>query len=146
MSSNSKYPIYPSQLKQLKSTTKLFADLISNKSGADRISAFKRNDWLAQSLGYKSHSDLVMSAPCRASSDTNDDLFLFADFDEVREAIVDKFSSKLPEVPRFHIEDASTQIAISEYQELVDQAHRETDFEALSKLGCTPGVDDTFYG
>ena len=146
MSSNSKYPIYPSQLKQLKSTTKLFADLISKKSGTNTISAFKRNDWLAQSLGYKGHSDLVMSAPFRTSSDTNDDLFLFGDFDEVREAIIDRFSSKLPEVPRFHIEEAATEIAISEYQELLDRADRETDFEALSKLGCTPGVDDTFYG
>ncbi|WP_018984053.1 hypothetical protein [Salinimonas chungwhensis] len=70
-------PVYPSQLDTIKSIAKDLADLIGEEVGSKRLSAFKRNDYLANALGYKGYPDLVESTKFRALGDKNETLSLF---------------------------------------------------------------------
>lgn len=64
-----KIKLYPSQTPRLKEIAKLIATSVT-KYGI-KISAFKRNDYLAEALGYKGFSDLIQSSKFRADSDKN---------------------------------------------------------------------------
>ncbi|EHK7585772.1 hypothetical protein ACEV7Z_06880 [Vibrio parahaemolyticus] len=145
MSNKPKYPVYLSQLKQFKESAKQFADLISDESETSPISAFKRNDWLSQTLGHKGHSDLTFFAKSCRDSDTSEELYLFCDDDQLQTAIIDIFSSKLPDVPREVIESAAFQMKMGEYFRMLNTPHTEEESEALSKLGGY-SMDDTYYG
>ncbi len=148
MSKKNKYPVYPSQLKQLKQlkeSAKQFAVLISDESETSLISAFKRNDWLSHALGHKGHSGLTFFAKSCHASDTAEELYLFCDDDQLQTAIIDIFSSKLPDVPREVIESAAFQMKMGEYFRMLNTPHTEEESEALSKLGGY-SMDDTYYG
>jgi hypothetical protein len=58
MSISTPVVIYPSQLPDLKRKVEELATAIAESLNQNRLSAFKRNDYIAASLGYKSYSDL----------------------------------------------------------------------------------------
>lgn len=102
---NTPYPIYPSQTDAFKNIAKSFASLIAKESKTKAVSAFKRNDWLAQSLGYKGHSDLLQSTQFRKQGDQAEPLRLFV-HESIRTAISQTFSSKMPDIAPLIIEKA----------------------------------------
>jgi len=71
--------IYPSQLKSFKEKSNELAEAISKVLPQKKLSSFKRNDYLAIGLGYKSHDDLIDWANSRKQADQNEALILFAD-------------------------------------------------------------------
>ncbi|ARP06566.1 hypothetical protein K08M3_50560 [Vibrio alginolyticus] len=87
------HPIYPSQTETLKHRSKKFAEHIAKETNTKILSAFKRNDWLSQALGYKSHTDLLKSTEFRKQADQNQPLALFSD-SALRLKIVDVFSHR----------------------------------------------------
>jgi hypothetical protein len=87
------HPIYPSQTETLKNRSKKFAEHIAKETKTKILSAFKRNDWLSQALGYKSHTDLLKSTEFRKQADQNQPLALFSD-SALRLKIVDVFSHR----------------------------------------------------
>jgi hypothetical protein len=91
------FPIYPSQLTVFKEKAKALAAELAKVSPGVRLSAFKRNDYLANALGYKGHSDLVKSAHFRVSSDDGSQLIMFSD-DVIKENIIGTFIRKIPEL------------------------------------------------
>ncbi|MDW1766677.1 hypothetical protein R7F09_04735 [Vibrio sp. Vb2532] len=99
-------PIYPSQLSCFKNRSAQFASVIENLSGCGRLSTFNRNDWLAQCLGYKGHSDLVYSARQRHQSDRNIPLVIFSYNNNFTSRIISNFSSKLVSVDANNIKSA----------------------------------------
>ncbi|MGR5540547.1 hypothetical protein ACPV5V_18380 [Vibrio campbellii] len=145
MSKKTKYPVYPSQLKQFKESAKQFAVLISNESETSLISAFKRNDWLSLALGHKGHSDLTFFAKSCRDADTSEELYLFCDDDQLQSAIIDTFSLKLTDVSKEAIESAAFQMRMNEYTRMLNMPLTEEESETLSKLGSC-GMDDTYRG
>lgn len=87
------HPIYPSQTNTFKNRAEEFARNIAQVTDTKIISAFKRNDWLSQALGYKGHTDLLKSAEFRKQADSNEPLIIFAS-KELRLGIVSKFAQK----------------------------------------------------
>jgi hypothetical protein len=96
---NSLFPvaIYPSQLDAFKTKAELLSTSISKALSIKKLSAFKRNDYLAIALGYKGHPDLIESSKFRVSSDTEQQLLMFSN-EAIRQSIAEVFSSKLPNI------------------------------------------------
>jgi hypothetical protein len=86
--------IYPSQLYVLKAKALLLSLSVSEALSIKKLSAFKRNDYLAIALGYKGYSDLVMSAKFRASSDKEQPILIFTN-EAIKQSIAEVFSEKL---------------------------------------------------
>lgn len=107
------YPIYPSQTDAFKNIAKSFASLIAKESKTKVLSAFKRNDWLAQSLGYKGHADLLRLTQFRKQADQGEPLRCFL-HESIRTAINQTFSSKMPDIPPQIIERASLEMKDAE--------------------------------
>jgi hypothetical protein len=89
--------IYPSQLDAFKTKAELLSTSISEALSIKKLSAFKRNDYLAIALGYKGHPDLVESSKFRVSSDKEQQLLIFSN-EAIRQSIAEVFSNKLPNV------------------------------------------------
>ncbi|WP_210467360.1 hypothetical protein [Vibrio crassostreae] len=87
------HPIYPSQTDSLKHRSEEFAEHIAKETNAKTLSAFKRNDWVSQALGYKGHTDLLKSTEFRKQADQNQPLALFSD-NGLRLKIVDVFEQR----------------------------------------------------
>ncbi len=87
------HPIYPSQTNTLKHRSKEFAEHIAKETNTKILSAFKRNDWVSQALGYKGHTDLLKSTEFRKQADQNQPLALFSD-NALRLKIVDVFTQR----------------------------------------------------
>lgn len=87
------YTIYPSQTDSLRHRSKKFAEHIAKETNAKTLSAFKRNDWVSQALGYKGHTDLLKSTEFRKQADQNQPLALFSD-NVLRLKIVDVFEQR----------------------------------------------------
>jgi len=88
--------IYPSQLAAFKAKAELLAISIAQVLSIKKLSAFKRNDYLAVSLGYKGHPDLIEAVKFRADSDKEQQLLIFSNAD-IRSSIAEVFSAKLTE-------------------------------------------------
>jgi hypothetical protein len=86
--------IYPSQLDAFKTKAELLSTSISEALSIKKLSAFKRNDYLAIALGYKGHPDLVESAKFRKNSDTEQQLLIFSNV-AIRQSIAKVFCEKL---------------------------------------------------
>ena len=75
-----KFPIYPSQLKQFKEKSEKIVWALNRANLVkSNLSSFKRNDALARTLGYKSHSDLAFSSKARQQADKIKPLIIFSD-------------------------------------------------------------------
>lgn len=70
--------VYPSQLDAFKIKADQLATAIAATQKTKKISAFKRNDYLAQALGYKGHADLVKLAGFRKDADKAESLYIFS--------------------------------------------------------------------
>ncbi|USD35543.1 MULTISPECIES: hypothetical protein [Vibrio] len=101
------HPIYPSQTNSFKEKAKSFAELIAQQSDTKTLSSFKRNDYLAQSLGYKGHTDLLKLTGFRKQADCNQPLMLFNQ-DVIRSAIINHFAQKLPTLELGAIQEAAS--------------------------------------
>lgn len=101
------HPIYPSQTNCFKEKAKSFAELIAQQSDTKTLSSFKRNDYLAQSLGYKGHTDLLKLTGFRKQADGNQPLMLFNN-DEIRSAIINYFTQKIPTLELEAIQEAAS--------------------------------------
>lgn len=71
-------PVYPSQLDAFKIKADQLATAIADTQKTKKLSAFKRNDYLAQALGYKGHTDLVKLAGFRKNADIAETLYIFS--------------------------------------------------------------------
>ena len=88
--------IYPSQLHAFKTKAELLSTSISAALSINKLSAFKRNDYLAIALGYKGHPDLVESSKFRVSSDKEQQLLIFSN-EAIKQSIAEVFSCKIPD-------------------------------------------------
>lgn len=93
------FPIYSSQLIAFRAKAKELAVELNKVSPGIRLSAFKRNDYLANALGYKGHSDLIKSAHFRGSSDNGSPLVIFSD-DAIKENIIKTLMMKIPQLTK----------------------------------------------
>jgi hypothetical protein len=84
------FKIYPSQLKQFKEIARQISLIIENITNSKQLSAFKRNDYLAVSLGYKGYPDLIQSTKFRSSTDKKEQLKIFTD-NNILHSIIDVF-------------------------------------------------------
>ncbi|MBE8232497.1 MAG: hypothetical protein HAW67_02090 [Endozoicomonadaceae bacterium] len=89
--------VYPSQLEEFKLRAGELAKSISIQTSTKPLSAFKRNDYLAISLGYKGYSDLVYSSQFRATGDKNAPFSIFHS-DILKERVIKVFVSKISEL------------------------------------------------
>jgi hypothetical protein len=86
-------PVYPSQLETFKQKADLLADSIKQSLNI-KVSKFKRYDYLASALGYKSHDRLIEHAKLISQADKNEPLFVFAK-EDVRNKFCAIFEDKL---------------------------------------------------
>lgn len=87
------FPIYPSQLPSFKKMADFLAFEIEKASNEKRLSAFKRYDYLSQSLGYDGHSSLIQAAKFRSEADQNAPFFIAND-EKTRNALIYVFCVK----------------------------------------------------
>ena len=88
------FAVYPSQLDAFKTKAELLSTSISDECSIKKLSAFKRNDYLAMALGYKGHPDLVESAKFRVESDQYKPLIIFSN-ESLRQSIAYVFADKV---------------------------------------------------
>lgn len=88
------FAVYPSQLDTFKTKAELLSTSISDECSVKKLSAFKRNDYLAMALGYKGHPDLVESAKFRVESDQYKPLLIFSN-ESLRQSIAEVFADKV---------------------------------------------------
>ena len=93
------FPVHAFQLKSFKSKAKALSIELSKLVPDLSLSAFQRNDYLSMALGYKGHSDLVVSTSFRASSCKDKELDIFSNC-IVRENIINIFSENIPHITK----------------------------------------------
>lgn len=99
------YPVYLSQIKAFNEMAAALAQFIANESSTEPLKAIKRNDYLAQALKHKGHSDLKYRAKSITQADKSEPFVLFSS-PEITKAIISTFSSKMPDIKLAHIERA----------------------------------------
>lgn len=77
--------VYPSQFKSFKAQTKLFSDKIAAYTEKSPLSAFKRNDAMADCFGYANHSQLVETGKSHALSDTGTPFCFGINIDDIND-------------------------------------------------------------
>ncbi len=92
-------PVYSSQLDSFLLCADTLAVAISKITSTKKLSAFKRNDYLAIALGYKGHSDLIHAAKFHSQQDAGEQLRLFCHAG-ITSAIIETYCSKITGLDR----------------------------------------------
>lgn len=130
-------PVYSSQLDRFKSVADDFGLCILKELPVNKLSKFKRLDYLSVSIGYKGHSDLVTFAKHYTGPKNYNEIIIFG-HEEVRHQIAEYFSSKL------HNISYSSLLAVCEIMMMKENESIANSTNAIeSKKGQLEILDDS---